>query len=138
MDVRELQISDWVYDVNHNHLRVIGIGCPFEGEDFSNVYLGVLNEDGTYRNNECNIESRLIEPIPLTAEILEKNGFWKGCYVGYFQHNSLNNLGIDIGKNVGLGYFLDNPILEVQYVHELQHALRLCGLTELADNFKIK
>lgn len=23
------------------------------------------------------------------------------------------------------------------YVHELQHALRLCGLNELADNFKV-
>ena len=27
--------------------------------------------------------------------------------------------------------------INVFYVHELQHALRLCGLNELADNFKI-
>lgn len=26
---------------------------------------------------------------------------------------------------------------KVKYVHELQHALRLCGLSELADNLKI-
>lgn len=26
---------------------------------------------------------------------------------------------------------------KVEYVHELQHALRLCGLSELADNLKI-
>lgn len=26
---------------------------------------------------------------------------------------------------------------KVKYVHELQHALRLCGLSELAENLKI-
>ena len=26
---------------------------------------------------------------------------------------------------------------KIEYVHELQHALRLCGLSELADNLKI-
>lgn len=28
--------------------------------------------------------------------------------------------------------------IHIYYVHELQHALRLCGLNELADNFKVK
>lgn len=28
--------------------------------------------------------------------------------------------------------------IQLHYVHELQHALRLVGLNELADNFKIK
>lgn len=28
--------------------------------------------------------------------------------------------------------------IEFKYVHQLQHALRLCGLDELADNFKIQ
>lgn len=75
--------------------------------------------------------------VPLTAEILEKNGFWKGCYVGYFQHNSLNLLGIDIGGNINLSHFIGDHVLEVQYVHELQHVLKLAGLIDLADNFKI-
>ncbi|MBQ0088527.1 MAG: hypothetical protein KBT27_04250 [Prevotellaceae bacterium] len=28
--------------------------------------------------------------------------------------------------------------IQIKYVHELQHALRLCGLNDLADNFKIE
>ena len=28
--------------------------------------------------------------------------------------------------------------IKVKYVHELQQVLRLCGLRELADNFKVK
>ena len=27
--------------------------------------------------------------------------------------------------------------MQVKYVHELQHALRLCGLSELAENLKV-
>ena len=29
----------------------------------------------------------------------------------------------------------NNIFAQIYYVHELQHALRLCGLQELADNF---
>lgn len=29
-------------------------------------------------------------------------------------------------------------IFVASYIHELQHALRLCGLNDLADNFKIE
>jgi len=28
--------------------------------------------------------------------------------------------------------------VRVNYVHQLQHALRLCGLNELANNFKLE
>ena len=33
---------------------------------------------------------------------------------------------------------LYSRVIDVHCVHELQHALRLCGLGELADNFKIE
>lgn len=35
-------------------------------------------------------------------------------------------------------YYDTNELrINIDYVHELQQALRLCGLNELADNFKI-
>lgn len=90
------------------------------------------------KNNE--LKDMNIEPIPLTPEILEKNGFnHHGCvskneqYQVMIQHWSKDNLALNkVGKH-------GNPVFipDLIYVHELQHALRLCGLTELADNFKI-
>ena len=86
-----------------------------------------------------------IEPIPLTAEILEKNGFvlrgktyilkWRGADIhwrktdGYASITAPNNLKFEGWYSISNGYFC--------YVHILQHALRLCGLDELADNFKV-
>ena len=86
-----------------------------------------------------------VKPIPLTAEILEKNGFvlhgktyilkWRGADIhwrktdGYASITAPNNLKLEGWCSISSGYFC--------YVHILQHALRLCGLDELADNFKV-
>lgn len=90
-----------------------------------------------------------IDPIPLTAEILEKNGF-KGegylileldefSYLEYYPFEGrLRKIwhGIDEWNNHS-----DTKDITFQchckYVHELQHALRLCRLNEIADNLKI-
>lgn len=82
----------------------------------------------------------MVRPIPLTAEILEKNGFDK-----YAMYHTLHD------KQVRIEYYWHESRLEIQpyggepwirltplrYAHELQHAFRLCGLNELADNFKV-
>ena len=82
-----------------------------------------------------------IEPIPLTPEILEKNGwiFMEGQDYSTFPVPSKWTyqfvpfvLRVD-----GETYSIANTFT-IKYVHELQHALRLCGLDELADNFKIE
>ena len=68
-----------------------------------------------------------IEPVPLTPEILEKNGFKLENYSGkimsgkwwtrndFVIHERMND---SVGKN-NFSY---------EYVHQLQHALRLCGI----------
>lgn len=72
------------------------------------------------------------EPIPLTEEILKANGFIKGDI----------DFGYSLFSDVSFMIDIDNAekgivTKEMRYVHEVQHALRLCGLNELADNFKI-
>lgn len=74
-----------------------------------------------------------IEPISLTPEILEKIGFWCEHDVGYVTEEyeyeiiySTWNHELRILKN-------REQILKLKYfdemcVHELQHALRLCGI----------
>lgn len=94
------------------------------------------------------------EGIPITPEILVKNGFYDrntqwyykrfGSYVCFDIAISLVYREIEVSKVCGAGTDCE----EVEYgssivfgndicVHELQHALRLCGLNELADNFKV-
>ena len=79
-----------------------------------------VSEHGTHW---CQITK--IEPIPLTSEILEKNGFviesrdYHGEPLQYCK--LVDGLWIDIsGENFFEG--------KLEYVHQLQHALRLCGI----------
>lgn len=82
-----------------------------------------------------------VKPITLTPEILEKNGFIKvnsqrydygypdtNCYV---KVNPKKNMIHVNGRNA------NSNLYSHSFVHELQRALRLCGLDELADNFKV-
>lgn len=93
----------------------------------------------------------LAEPIPLTPEILEKNGFkFDGsgqCSMMFLsepRYSEGQRFNIYVGfKHKTIEVFVAHPIekspnwrkinkayLEVcgPYVHELQHALRLCGI----------
>lgn len=109
------------------------------------------------------LNSKDIQPIPLTEEILKKNGL-------YFGHTSqeqdLVSLGVicyseehwvlDEGEgciividfpneNDGGQISICNTMIDKAitfawdelFVHELQQALRLAGLTEMANNFKL-
>lgn len=65
-------------------------------------------------------------------EILEKNGF-----------KDIDKLGVEkcVGYNIyfknGDGWGFNEHCFSLHYVHELQHALRLYGLNDIADNFQI-
>ena len=83
-----------------------------------------------------------IEPIPLTDEILENNGFDIDYHhaMFYFNKDTLDEVRVHV--DYAEDYDIDSPDYRMsgccRNVHELQHALRFCGLEELADNFKIK
>lgn len=80
-------------------------------------------------------------PIPLTEEILKAIGFvFDDDRYGCFEHN-----GYQIEFHYGAILRICDPegrlVLQLSKknwtVHELQQALRLCGLNDLANNFKI-
>ena len=89
-----------------------------------------------------------VKPIPLTAEILEKDG-WERDIDKEWEYNNSNILphycyqwekrNVKIKMYSGLEGFTISLIIGRRFyaVHELQHILRLYGLNELADNFKI-
>lgn len=147
MKANELMIGDWVMTSSGMPRRVMELSGIVE--DY------IILEDGTESG---------FNPIPLTPEILEKNGFTEseiecnefsdvglrytyetqdGCFAIIDWQDSFDNgygrweerwIIEAFGCN---GTFKTNPHERI-YIHELQHALRLCGLTELADNFKIE
>lgn len=158
MEITDLQINDWVYDKSFTPsnfpCRIYSIEgrYPRRDKDFNDKPLiDVWVGDGFLTSHIENIE-----PIPLTTEILVKNGFameqerpckiyrlWLGdCYEEGFVCIAYHNF--DDGQHISLHieaippHVLSTLTIEFTYVHELQHALRLCGLNELADNFKIE
>ena len=86
--------------------------------------------------NHCSISfgvwCKFISPIPLTPEILEKNGFkMREDTVVYAKNRlGLKPLGDGKGYQVGLGSlrFLFVKVRVIKYVHELQHILWALGL----------
>lgn len=84
------------------------------------------------------------EPIPLTAEILEKNGFKKlhnkGTGATEETYDYITN-GLCVREFVedwkDHYFVIRDTQISFNHVHELQHALRLLEYNELADNFKI-
>ena len=113
MKANELMIGDWV--------RIEG--KPFQVTQINNK--SVPSEVGTYPYEEEDIY-----PIPLTPEILEKNGFYRREIptrdeIGHYYHRTTDPCSIFVRMSFGDGRDFGN---EIQYVHELQHLLKLCGI----------
>lgn len=88
---------------------------------FLNVVM--LNDSST----TYSISNNAIRPIPLTPEILKKNG-WEKLYEKFFEKNVNNiRLTIELSENI---YVAINRIfiMEIHYIHELQHLLFGLGL----------
>lgn len=123
MDSKLLMIGDWVYEGSNHPIKVN-----------QNYGKSIRYDEGDYSHE---VEGSCLSPIPLTPEILEKNGFiYRDLpFELYWEYDGVT---IDCGAcdyyYINLG---NNRSMDVSNVHELQHALRLCGLNELADNFKV-
>lgn len=145
MKTTELMIGDWV---------------TFEGEPlkvqhvYNNGYDDVvaetmeefLDEDGVICEEIKDVPLVNCSPIPLTPEILEKNGFgfvkssdrdtvWNGQWI--YEDLELGTCCLNREGNWPCFINMDDLNIKCEYVHQLQHVLRLCGLNELADNFKV-
>ena len=142
MKATDLMIKDWV------NSQLDGHPIQIDEEVFYILIKGY--DDG-------------IEPIPITPEILEKNGwyygltsdeeeaeyFLDGCH--YHRHWSYDEGAGSISlifpneadggeliiDDQSFNRHLNLVFCDTLHVHELQRALRLCGLNELADNFKV-
>lgn len=143
MKLTDLAILDWVLINN----------TPHKIQAIDSIDAEILADDEIYYVGEdrCHSEDK-IEGILITPEILEKNGFERSIIIPSKFYRNIDNERLMFYPHSScydLGYVHWNESndadimhrLEVQqpmmYIHQMQHALRLCGLDELADNFKV-
>ena len=119
MKTSELQLGDIVSCLGDH---VIVVSLSFNGDEPIGI-MSPLKKIFTFREND-------VYPIILDESILMQNNF-NPEIVSWWRPSEGNSFKIAIMNN--------NTSLcaKVKYVHELQHALRLCGLSELAENLKV-
>lgn len=119
-----------------NENLMVGDWVKFKGSDLYHQVKVVSNKSIKFDNQKWFAKSS-VEPIPLTQEILEKNGFVndRGIYcwrdenkqITYFSKENNRPYCTYSFVNIESGCIVVNE-LPIEYVHELQHTLRLCGI----------
>lgn len=122
MKAEELMIGDWVH--------VLGEDCKIVSLSPIDVIVQKPSDDSNIINMASKVPEHYVAPILLTLEILEKNGFAK---VFLELAYNLPDYRSDIWFFPSTDYFyfgFDGTAAQFncQYVHELQHALKLCGI----------
>ena len=126
MKASELQLGDWVQIVPD---------APAMSNEYHRIDWIRTGEIGL--DNRNIVTYPYIQSIPLTLEILEKNGF------DFFERNghpSVMGMGpfelvydytccCDIEKAFFLNVYGPRDI-RIDYVHQLQHVLKLCGISK--------
>ena len=139
MKANELMVDDWVLwkDKPVQIARVSGVVYSFGHIDVTLAHCG----NGVLETHDI----KSISPIPLTPEILEKNGFKRDMFYGEWQFDldtfpfnfpfsvvqRKNNSWYLGREEVGIAH--NREIIDISYVHELQHALRLCGVDKTIE-----
>lgn len=149
MKAEELMVGDWVYAIDEDHkkhpcrIATLEYDSTNKRDDFS------IDFYGTDYEVEWPDVAFEVKPIPLTAEILEKNGFKKlgfdgwefdyetegGCLIyevlwrcdypkEYHTHLTIESYSPDFGSFKSF---------RIDSVHELQHALRLCKINKTIE-----
>ena len=149
MKCKELQIGDWIQDKNGFQWQIIGVGDDYAYATFED------NEGAPWEFDDKDDQP---EGIPLTKEMLDANGFSYEKDYGPFYRSILGSYYsiseycvfvewketsegrkicyIDCEKRKdGRGNSV--TIRTEFYVHTLQQALRVVGLSEIADKFKV-
>lgn len=131
IDVRELSIGDWVKGCD---------GFTYEVCKIRPNIATLKSENG----RKLDFDDIQVEPIPLTDEILVRNGFVvEPCGCVWYQEQGIqeqNYLIVSFRRNGeprSVEMCFVNKIVAkmrgIYYVHQLQHLLRLCGIEKTIE-----
>ena len=112
MKINELMIGDWVY--NKHHKKNIQIQ-PYD------FFVHGHGNNGTFAVSSTIVSGRDLVPIPLTEEILVKNGWRKQIML--YKNEWYGDIGLF--EEHGEFYYMN---IKLDYVHQLQHLMRLYGI----------
>lgn len=115
LSCKDLMVGDWVRIKITQH----------------NTEVTNIDANSIYTEAAFPIRYDEIEPIPLTDAILKVNGF-------EYHHKNFAALShvhpfqlkmVEWPDENGIGSWMIGGLFKIHYVHQLQHALRLCGIT---------
>ena len=118
MKANEIMIGDYVYNHRNWECSIVEIH-----KDSAVVITRHYGEEEFLLSD--------LRPIPLTPEILEKNGFHEG-WDEDIKLMVCDTIIVETGNNYKLykdgKMYLRRVLAPLYYVHQLQHALRICGI----------
>lgn len=150
LKIRDLSVGDWV------GLEMANLSI--EGDDIATAFVEKLNKPARIKSilgdqdlifaeveheddfGTIYLKMEHIRPIPITAEILEENGFVRGKRGNYYHylrldknrtlyiHASTNGWRVEITYDAAGMLRTTHLMPDMNSVHDLQHALRLAGL----------
>ena len=132
MKCKELMVGDFCRSGHGFPMQITNVGDDYAYATFEG------NEGDPW---EFDDKDEQPQPIPLTPEILEKNGFIKVNSQRYDYGNPDTDCYVKVNPKKNMihvnGRNANSNLYSHSFVHELQRVLRLCGLDELANNFKL-
>lgn len=140
-------VHDWYYDVSicedkddpkdkYREARQVGSIEHYQ-YDKNSVSIFRVNANLHYPQNWLPTQEQNIRPIPLTREFFMKNGFHEDCKTfAYRGPNFLVKVRFEKFRMVDITAGEDASFnsSQIESVHQLQHALRACGLDDFANN----
>ena len=141
---RALMVGDWITNRNGFPMQITNVGEDYAYATFEG------NEGDPWEYDDKDDQP---EPIEITRELLEANGWEEHSYYSsfhnlskYFFMKDKNGNHLEL-KHGTLAIWNDHEpdndgvysdiLIPIKYVHQLQQVLRIAGLTDMANNFKI-
>ncbi len=135
LQASDFMIGDWVMvnDIEHTHPLQVAEIFKKCGAYYTTLYWDGMPDNVNPETLAADVDK--VFPIPLTPEILEKNGFeWTtrkshmvSCIGTVRMIWGFYKVCLSISDNSNDGECQISS-LKCKFVHELQHALRLCGI----------
>ena len=123
MKTTEIMIGDWFW--------YGGIGFKVAEIKGREIVSELMVDTQTRMGMDIKTTADKLHHIRLTRELLEKNGWEEYNRTERFYNEDAQVLvlvkSVD-SENLWWWYSGQNPLIPINYVHQLQHALRLCGI----------
>ena len=146
MKCKELMVGDWCRDGHGFPMQITNVGDGYAYATFE----GLEGDPWEFDDKDCQPS-----PIEITEELLKANGWEEHIYslpyhfTEQYENIEVNGNYLEWEREVIYIWFAydkdkDNDgvqadiLVPCKYVHQLQQVLRLAGMSEMANNFKVK